>query len=196
MTAVNSLGTGFYSLGTTTAYPTMTVNITNSMITQFTEYSELVQLYGLAKLISIEVNFSRASNYIGAANNSILNTPPIFLQVSTIPYTVGSLLLQQKVSISDNSEEINLQTNASRKFKVSMPSCIVSHNRASDQVFAFGSNTWVSTRLNGTQTFPDLFLNLGSLTPPTFDTSAGSLLFQVGQIHLKLRVEFAGPVVA
>lgn len=197
VTAVNSLGQGFYSLGSAATSPVMSLNITNSMVLQFSEYSELVQLYGLAKLTSIEVNFSRASNYIGAANNTILNTPPIFIQVSTIPYTTGTALLQAKVAIADNSEEINLQTNVSRKFKVKMPQCIVSNNRSQNQTFTFGSNVWVSTKLNGIQNFPDIFLNLGSLTGPTFDGTAGSSAsYLVGQIHLKLQVDFAGPVVA
>jgi hypothetical protein len=48
--AVNSVGTPFYSFTSSQGAPTMSVNITDLMILQFTEYSELVRIYGLTKL--------------------------------------------------------------------------------------------------------------------------------------------------
>lgn len=193
--AVNSVGTPFYSFSNSAGSPTMTTNITDSMILQFTEYSELTRIYGLCKLKKIQLGFTRSSNFVGGGSNILQNTPSIFLQASTIPYTAGSVTLQRAIAQSDNSVEIDLQTFDPKAFNIMLPPHIVSNNRASNQTFVFGSQTWVSTRLNNIQNFPDLFLNLGSLATPTFDSQASNTSFLIGQIHGRMQLSFAGPIV-
>jgi hypothetical protein len=194
--AVNSLGTPYYSFSSTQGTPTMTTNITDSMILQFTEYADLSKIYGLCKLKKIQLGFTRSSNFIGGGANVLQNTPSLFLQASTIPYTAGSVSLQRLIAQSDNSVEIDLQTFDPKAFSILLPPHIVSNNRAQNQTFVFGSQTWVSTRLNNVQNFPDLFLNLGSLATPSFDSQASNASFLVGQIHGRMQLSFAGPIVA
>jgi hypothetical protein len=193
--AVNSVGTPFYSFSNSQGSPSMSVNITDLMILQFSEYSELVRIYGLTKLKKIQLGFTRSSNFIGGGANIIQNTPSLFLQASTIPYTAGSVTLQRAVAQSDNSVEVDLQTFEPKAFNIMLPPHVVSNNRANNQTFVFGSQTWVSTRLNNIQNFPDLFLNLGSLATPTFDSQASNTSFLVGQIHGRMQLSFAGPIV-
>jgi hypothetical protein len=193
--AVNSVGTPFYSFSNSAGSPTMTVNITDLMILQFTEYSELVRIYGLSKLKKIQLGFTRSSNFIGGGSSTLQNTPSLFLQASTIPYTAGSATLQRAVAQSDNSVEIDLQTFDPKSFNIMLPPHIVSNNRANNQTYTFGSQTWISTKLNNVQNFPDLFLNLGSLATPTFESSAPNNSFLIGQIHGRMQLSFAGPIV-
>ena len=193
--AVNSSGTPFYSFSNSAGAPTMSVNITDLMILQFTEYSELVRIYGLTKLKKIQLGFTRSSNFIGGGSQTLQNTPSFFLQASTIPYTAGSVTLQRAVAQSDNSVELDLQTFDPKSFNIMLPPHVVSNNRSNNQTFVFGSQTWVSTRLNNIQNFPDLFLNLGSLATPSFDSSASNTSFLVGQIHGRMQLSFAGPIV-
>lgn len=193
--AVNSIGTPFYSFSSSTGSPNMSANITDLMILQFTEYSEITRIYGLVKLKKIQLAFTRASNFIGGGSSTIQNTPSLFLQASTIPYTAGSTTLQRAVAQSDNAAEIDLQTFEPKAFNILLPPHVVSNNRASNQTFTFGSQTWVSTKLNNVQNFPDLFLNLGSLATPSFDTTAPNNSFLVGQIHGRMQLSFAGPIV-
>lgn len=194
--AVNSLGTPYYSFGTATSIPNMSTNLTNDMILQFTEYSELSTIYGLSKLKKIQLGFTRASNLIGSSNNILENTPSFFLQTSTIPYSTGNISLQNKVAQSDNSVEVDLQTFEPKAWNVMLPPCIVSNNRANNQTFVFGAQVWVSTKLNNAQNYPDLFLNLGSLAQPTFATGAAQGAYLVGQIHGRMQLSFAGPIVS
>lgn len=195
--AVNSaLGTAFYSFSNSSSAPNISSNITSSMILQFSEYSELVQIYGLTKLKKIQLGFTRASNYIGSASNVLANTPSFFLQASTIPYSAGSVLLQNKIAQSDNSVEVDLQTYSPKSWDIMLPPSIVSNNRANNQTFTFGSQVWVSTKLNNIQNYPDLFINLGSLATPSFDTSASTGAFLIGQIHGRMQLSFAGPIVS
>jgi len=194
--AVNSLGTPFYSFSTSAGSPQLSSNLTDLMILQFTEYSELAQIYGLVKLKKIQLGFTRSSNFIGGGTTILQNTPSIFLQASTIPYSTGSVVLQRAIAQSDNSIELDLQTYDPKSYEIFLPPHIVSNNRANNQTFAFGSQTWISTRLNNVQNLPDLFLNLGSLATPTFDpstTSGNSVL--IGQIHGRMQLSFAGPIV-
>jgi hypothetical protein len=193
--AVNSIGTPFYSFSTSQSSPSMSVNITDLMILQFTEYSELTRVYGLTKLKKIQLGFTRSSNYVGGGTQILQNTPSFFLQASTIPYSAGSITLQRAVAQSDNSIEIDLQTYEPKAFNIMLPPHVVSNNRANNQTFVFGSQTWVSTRLNNIQNFPDLFLNLGSLATPTFDTQASNASYLIGQIHGRMQLSFAGPIV-
>jgi hypothetical protein len=194
--AVNSLGTPYYSFGTSTATPVISENLTNAMILQFTEYSELASIYGLAKLKKIQLGFTRASNFIGSSNNILENTPSFFLQTSTIPYSTGSITLQNKIAQSDNSVEVDLQTFEPKAWNVMLPPSVVSNNRANNQTFVFGAQVWVSTKLNNVQNFPDLFLNLGSLAQPTFVSGASNNSYLVGQIHGRMQMSFAGPIVS
>jgi hypothetical protein len=193
--AVNSIGTPFYSFSTSQTSPSMSVNITDLMILQFTEYSELTRVYGLTKLKKIQLGFTRSSNYVGGGTQILQNTPSFFLQASTIPYSAGSITLQRAVAQSDNSIEIDLQTYEPKAFNIMLPPHVVSNNRANNQTFVFGSQTWVSTRLNNIQNFPDLFLNLGSLATPTFDSQASNSSYLIGQIHGRMQLSFAGPIV-
>jgi hypothetical protein len=193
--AVNSLGTPFYSFSNSTGSPTMSTNITDLMILQFTEYAELARIYGLTKLKKIQLGFTRASNFIGGGSSTLQNTPSFFLQASTIPYTAGSVTLQRAVAQSDNSVEVDLQTFEPKAFNIMMPPHIVSNNRSNNQTFTFGSQTWVSTKLNNVQNFPDLFLNLGSLAIPSFETGAPNNSFLIGQVHGRMQLSFAGPIV-
>jgi hypothetical protein len=193
--AVNSVGTPFYSFSNSQGSPSMTVNITDLMILQFTEYSELTRIYGLTKLKKIQLGFTRSSNFIGGGTNVLQNTPSFFLQASTIPYSAGSITLQRAIAQSDNSVEIDLQTFDPKAFNIMLPPHIVSNNRSNNQTFVFGSQTWISTKLNNVQNFPDLFLNLGSLATPTFDSQASNNSFLVGQIHGRMQLSFAGPIV-
>jgi hypothetical protein len=193
--AVNSIGTPFYSFSNSAGTPNISINMTDSMILQFTEYSELTRVYGLCKLKKIQLGFTRSSNFIGGGSSVLQNTPSIFLQVSTIPYTAGSITLQRSIAQSDNSVEIDLQTFAPKAFNIMLPPHVVSNNRAANQTFVFGSQTWVSTRLNNVQNFPDLFLNLGSLATPTFDSTVSNNSFLIGQIHGRMQLSFAGPIV-
>jgi len=193
--AVNSLGTPFYSFSNSTGSPNMSTNLTDSMILQFTEYADLSRIYGLVKLKKIQLGFTRASNFIGGASGAIQNTPSFFLQASTIPYSAGSVSLQRSVAQSDNSVEVDLQTYSPTAFSIMLPPHIVSNNRTNNQTFAFGSQTWVSTKLNNVQNFPDLFLNLGSLAIPSFETSTPNTSFLIGQIHGRMQLSFAGPIV-
>jgi hypothetical protein len=194
--AVNSIGTPFYSFQSSQGSPTMTTNITDSMVLQFSEYSDLTRVYGLCKLKKIQLGFTRSSNFIGGGTNVLQNTPSLFLQASTIPYTAGSVTLQRAIAQADNSVEIDLQTFDPKAFNILLPPHIVSNNRAQNQTFVFGSQTWISTRLNNVQNFPDLFLNLGSLATPSFDSQASNASFLVGQIHGRMQLSFAGPIVA
>jgi hypothetical protein len=194
--AVNSLGTPFYSFSSSQGSPNMSANLTDAMILQFTEYSDLARIYGLCKLKKIQLGFTRSSNFIGGGTNVLQNTPSIFLQLSTIPYSTGSIQIQRAIAQADNSIEIDLQTYAPKAFNVMLPPHVVSNNRAQNQTFVFGSQTWVSTRLNNVQNFPDLFLNLGSLATPTFDSQVSNNSFLVGQIHGRMQLSFAGPIVA
>jgi len=193
--AVNGLGTPFYSFSSTAGAPSMSYNLTDNMILQFTEYSELARIYGLVKMKKIQLGFTRASNYVGGGNTALVNTPSFFLQASTIPYTAGSISLQRAVAQSDNSVEVDVQTFNPKSWDIMLPPSIVSNNRANNQTFVFGSQTWVSTKLNNVQNFPDLFINLGSLATPSFDTSASQQGFLIGQIHGRIQLSFAGPVV-
>jgi hypothetical protein len=193
--AINSLGVNFYSFSTGTSIPVITYNLTDSMILQFTEYSQLADLYGLSKLKKIQLGFTRASNLIGSNSADLINTPSFFLQASTIPYTSGTVSLQRAIAQTDNSVEVDLQTFAPKAWSVILPPSIVSFNRANQQTFTFGSETWVSTKLNNTQYYPDLFLNLGALATPTFATGSPSAAFLVGQIHGRMQLSFACPIV-
>jgi hypothetical protein len=194
--ANNTIGGTFYSFSTSVGTPVMSVNITDRMILQFTEYSELVKVYGLARMKKIQLGFTRASNFIGSNSSILENTPSFFLQASTIPYTAGSTTLQNKVAQSDNSIEVDLQTFNPKSWNILLPPSVVSNNRANNQTFVFGSSVWVSTVLNGTQNFPDLFINLGSLAQPTFVSTAPTGPYLVGQIHGRFQLSFAGPIVS
>ena len=193
--AVNSVGTPFYSFSSTSGAPSMSLNLTDSMILQFTEYSELTRIYGLCKLKKIQLGFSRSSNFIGGGATTLQNTPSLFLQASTVPYPAGSVTLQRSVAQADNSVEIDLQTFEPKAFNIMLPPHLVSNNRAQNQTFVFGSQTWISTKLNNVQNFPDLFINLGSLATPTFDSQASNSSFLIGQIHGRMQLSFAGPIV-
>lgn len=193
--AVNTIGTPFYSFSNSAGSPSMSLNLTDSMILQFTEYSELTRIYGLVKLKKIQLGFTRSSNFIGGGTAILQNTPSIFLQASTIPYPAGSVTLQRSLAQSDNSVEIDLQTYDPKAFNIMLPPHVVSNNRAQNQTFVFGSQTWISTRLNNVQNFPDLFLNLGSLATPTFDSTAPNNSYVIGQIHGRMQLSFAGPIV-
>lgn len=194
--AVNTLGTPYYSFNTSTSIPNMSANLTDKMILQFTEYSELAQIYGLAKMKKIQLGFTRASNFIGSNATILENTPSFFLQASTIPYLTGSVSLQNKVAQSDNAVEVDLQTFQPKAWNIMLPPSIVSNNRANNQTFVFGSQVWVSTKLNNLQNFPDLFVNLGSLAQPTFTAGASNTAFLIGQIHCRVQLSFAGPIVS
>jgi hypothetical protein len=193
--AVNSVGTPFYSFSNSAGSPYMSMNLTDLMILQFTEYSELAKIYGLSKLKKIQLGFTRASNFIGSGTSVLQNTPSLFLQASTIPYTAGSITLQRAVAQSDNSVEVDLQTYEPKSYNIMLPPHVVSNNRANNQTFVFGSQTWVSTKLNNVQNYPDLFLNLGSLSTPTFDSQAPNQSFLIGQIHGRMQLSFAAPIV-
>lgn len=190
--ANNNLGTPFYSFGTSTAAPVMSVNLTGTAISQFPEYAQLVRTYGLVKLNSVSYNISRASPLV--VNSSIIgNTPPVFLQTSLTNYTAGSVTLQQSLATSDNCIEVNIQTYDMFSVNCLIPPCISSRSSLANDVFCFGSNTWTPTIINGVQTMPELYLNLGSLSTPSFQSGATSTAYLVATIHAKLHLTFAGP---
>lgn len=193
--AINSLGGPFYSFNTTTGSPLMSSNITHEMILQYVEYSDLVQLYTLVKMNKIQFQFSRSSNSI-ASGNDLVNTPNIFFQCSTVPKLSNSVTDLPKIAQADNSVECDLQTFRPRAWDLILPPSIVAINRYHNDIYTFGSDVWLSTTLNGVQQFPDLFLNLGALTQPTFTSTSSASNVLVGQMHIRFQLTFAGPKIA
>jgi len=193
--AVNSLGGPYYSFASGTGSPVMSSNITDKMILQYIEYSDMATIYGLAKLKKIQIQFTRSSNAIGNANY-LENTPSLFLQASTIPVLTGTTSLQQKVAQADNSVEIDMQTYSPKSWDINMPPSIVTTNRAHNDTYPFGNAVWVSTRLNTSQHFPDLYLNLGSFTYPSFTSTSPASVILVGQLHIRFQMSFAGPIIS
>jgi hypothetical protein len=192
--AVNSLGGAFYSFGTGLGSPVMSVNVTDKMILQYIEYSDLAHIYGLAKMKKIQIQFTRSSNAI-ATSTYLENTPSFFLQCGTLPNLTGTTSLMQKVAQADNSIEVDVQTFSPRAWDISLPPSIVSINRAHNDVYPFGSQVWVSTRLNTSQHFPDLYLNLGAFSQPTFSSTTPSSVVLIGQLHVRFQMSFAAPII-
>jgi len=54
---------------------------------------------------------------------------------------------------------------------------------------------WLPTIYNGVISLPDVYLNLGSLSPPTFQSGAANGAYQVAQVHIKMKVVFASPTI-
>jgi hypothetical protein len=190
--AVNSIRGGFYSLGTSVAAPTMSVNLTSLLITQFPEYSQLVRNYGLVKIQGASIQFSRTSSLI--QNTSIIgNTPSIFLQLSMTNYSAGSTTAQQSLSTADNAVEINVQTYDPYSWNLNFPPVVIGRSSAANDIYAFGSDVWSPTVINGSQVLPDVFLNLGSMEFPNFQSGVANAAFQLATLHVRFNACFAGP---
>lgn len=190
--AVNSIGGGFYSLGTSTAAPQMSINLSNLLITQYPEYSQLTRTYGLVKLLGTSIQFSRTSAL--ATNTAVMgNTPALFLQLSMTNYSAGSAAAQQSLATADNTVEINVQTFDPYSWNLKFPPVVIGRSTAANDIFAFGSDVWSPTIINGLQVLPDIFLNLGSLEFPNFQSGAANVAFQLATLHIRFNVVFAGP---
>lgn len=143
----------------------------------------------------IQIQFTRASNTVGNATY-LENTPSLFLQATTIPVLSGTIPLMQKVAQADNSVEIDIQTYSPKAWDINMPPSVVTVNRVHNDTYPFGNAVWVSTRLNTTQHFPDLYLNLGAFSQPSFVSSSPSSAVLVGQLHIRFQMSFAGPIIS
>lgn len=190
--AVNSVGTPYYSFGTSSAAPLMSQNITSLIISQYPEYSQLVRTYGLIKMQRVEIQFSRTSSLIQNVN-VIGNSPSVFLQLSQTSYTAGSVTLQNSLATADNSVEINVQTFDPYSFLVNLPPSIVGRSQAANDIFVYGSQTWIPTVMIGAQVLPDLFVNLGTLEQPSFQVGAANTAYQLATLHVKIHCNFASP---
>jgi hypothetical protein len=189
--AVNSIGGPYYSFATTTAAPTMSVNISTLIVGSFPEYSQMVRAYGLIQLRGIELRVTRSSPL--SVNTSVIgDTPAIFLQTSLTQYSAGSVTQQRSLATSDNCMEVNLQTYDSFLATVAFPPAVSSRSSILNDVYVFGSATWSPTAIGSTQTLPDIFLNLGSLASPSFQSGAANNAFQIASVHLVLQVVFSG----
>ena len=82
-----------------------------------------------------------------------------------------------------------------RVWDISMPLSVVSINRANKDVYSFGSQVWVSTWQNATQHFPDLYLNLGASSQPTFSSTTPSSVVLIGQLNFRFQMSFAVSII-
>jgi hypothetical protein len=190
--AVNPLSGAFYSLGTAISAPSMSINLTNLLITQYPEYSQLVRTNGLVKLLGASLQFSRTSSLI-QNTNVIGNTPSIFLQLSMTQYAAGSVSAQNSLATSDNAVEINVQTYDPYSWKINFPPVVVGRSAAANDIFIYGSEVWSPTIMNGQQVLPDIFINLGSLESPSFQSGALNTAYQLATLHVRFNAVFAGP---
>lgn len=190
--AVNgSTSQTFYSFATSTSVPTISQSLTNLCITQFAEFQSLARLYNLYSVKDINMLVTRNSTLL--TNTNIAgNLPSIFFQASPNlqPNAVASLT---NVALADNSSEYNLATFSSRNYQIMLPPIMVSKSSTANDYFPFGSQTWIPTIYNSVISVPDLYLNLGSLAVPTFQTGAAISAYAVAQVHVKMRVVFAAP---
>lgn len=193
--AVNTISGGYYSLGTSTSAPTITQNITQQAIIQFTEYSALVKDYGLVQIKSLDISIYRSSNLINNTAN-ITNLPSFSFQISPSKYPAGTTAIQQNIATSDISAEFNVNTFDSFAYRVAFPPVVSGRSDIINDVFTYGSSVWSPTVVNGTQCLPDIFLNLGSLQFPTFTNVPAYAAYQIASIHLRLNVVFASPQTA
>jgi hypothetical protein len=190
--AVNSIGGGFYSFGTSVAAPSVSVNLTNLLITQYPEYSQLVRTYGLIKLLGTSIQFSRTSSLI--QNTTVIgNTPSMFLQLSMTQYSAGSTATQAALATADNAVEINVQTYDPYSWNLNFPPVVIGRSASANDIFAYGSDVWSPTIINGIQVLPDVFINLGSLEFPSFQSGAANTSFQLATLHVRFNCVFAGP---
>lgn len=189
--AVNSLSAPYYSFGTSTAAPVMSTNITQLAITSFPEYSQLARAYGLVQLKSLQTIISRSSP-LAVSTNIIGDSPNVFFQISQTNYPAGSVTLQRSLATSDNAIEVPLNTYDSYQFITAIPPCVVGRCTAANDIFPFGSSVWNPTNINGMAVLPDMFVNVGSLQPPSFQSSAANAAFQICALHIKIKCVFAG----
>lgn len=189
---VNSIGGAFYSFGTSVAAPVVSVNVTQLLLTQYPEFSQLARSYGLVKLTGSEIQFSRTSSLIQNVN-IIGNTPSLFLQLSMTNYSAGSTTIQQQLATADNSVEVNVQTYDPFSWRMKFPPVLIGRSSAANDIYAFGSNVWQPTVINGSQVLPDVFINLGSLEFPSFQVGAANTSFQLATLHIRFFCVFAGP---
>jgi hypothetical protein len=189
--AVNSLGGAYYSFSTSTSIPAMSSNLSQLILTSFPEYSQLARTYGLVQLKSIGLVNTRSSALIQNFN-IIGNTPSYMLQVSMTNYPTGSTTAQQSLATSDNSVEINLQSFDGCEAVCLIPPAVVGRSNSSNDIYIYGSDVWCPTVINGVQTFPDIYLNLGSLSFPTFQSTAAQTAYLVSTIHVTFDFVFAG----
>jgi hypothetical protein len=190
--AVNTIGGAYYSLGTSTSAPVMSVNVPSLAISTFPEYSQLVRNYGLIQLKGCQLSIYRSSNLVMNTAN-ITNIPSLNLQLSQTNYSAGTVTLQQALATSDNSVEINLNTFDSFSFNLNFPPNVVGRSALLGTTFSYGSAVWSPTIINGSQTLPDIYLNLGSFQVPSFTNTPAYQAYQIASVHARLNVIFAGP---
>jgi hypothetical protein len=189
--AVNSVGGGFYSFATGTGTPIMSANISTLIVAAFPEYGQMARTYGLIQIKGLNLKVIRSSPL--SVNTSLIgDTPSYFLQASLTNYSAGSVTLQRSLATSDNTMEINLQTYDSFFASIVFPPAISSRSSAINDVYVFGASTWSPTTINGTQALPDIYINLGSLATPSFQTGAATAAYQIASIHVELVCVFAG----
>jgi len=188
--AVNNFGTGFYSFNTSSSAPTMSINLSDRIVSDFAEYANLTKMYGLIQLKSIELRIVRASNTV-QNSNIMVETPPLFLQLSTTNYSAGSVALQKALATSDNAVEVNLQTYDSFRAICPVPPVLVQKSSVLADSFTIGSQVWNPTAIGATQTLPAIYLNLGSLSIPTY-VSSSSLSYTLLNVHVLYNVVFSG----
>lgn len=190
--AVNSIGGPFYSFTTSVAAPLVSQSMTNSCITQYTEFGSLARLYNLFQVKGLQILITRNSTLL--TNTQIAgNLPSVFFQVSPnlqAP-TVSSLT---NVALADNSQEFNICTFGSKNYQFNLPPVYLSKSSTTNDYFPFGSMVWLPTLYNGNFAIPDVYLNLGSLASPTFQTGAANTAYAVAQIHIKMNVVFSCPI--
>jgi len=190
--AVNNLGTPFYSVGTSTAAPVIAFNIAAAAVLTYPEYAQIARSFNLIQLKGVEVSLYRSSNFIG--NGGIISTlPSISFCISPLNYLAGSITQQQALATNDNSSEFNLVTFDAASYKLNFPPVVSGKSSSANDIFTYGSMTWSPTTINGVQTLPDIFFNLGSLSQPTFPGTAAVQAYLVATAHVRLNVVFAGP---
>jgi len=123
------------------------------------------------------------------------NTPSLFIQASITPILTRTTSLN-KAAQSDNSVKSIMQIYPSISWDINMPLSIVTINRAYNDTYPFGNAVWVSTGLDITQHFPDLYLNLGSFTNPSFTSLSSASVIVVEQFHIRFQTSFIGPIIS
>jgi len=191
--AINtSLGT-FYSLSTGLTTPTVSISMSALAAIQYSEYKQYAALNNLVQIKGFEILITRSSTLL-TNTNVAGNLPSIFFQVSPNlqPNSTTGLT---NVAIADNSNEYNICTFNSRNYGVNLPPIYMGKSSSSNDYFPCGSMVWLPTIYNGVISLPDVYLNLGSLSPPTFQSGAPNGAYQVAQVHIKMKVVFASPTI-
>jgi len=191
--AINSNLGSFYSFATGTTSPTTSISMSGLATIQYSEYKNFAALYNLVQIKGFNILVTRSSTLL--TNTAIAgNLPSIFFQVSP-NFQPNSTTGLQNIAISDNSSEFNICTFTSRNYSVALPPVYLGKASSNNDYYPCGSQVWLPTVYNGALSLPDIYLNLGAFSPPTFQTGAAVGPYQVIQVHVKMKVVFASPVI-